>query len=209
MEDFVAFFGKDGILDNFYKKNLLPFLKEVNYQTKTYEVKEIDGAKVTVDKALIDSMFNAHDIQTLMFDEGGVALEIGFKLTPLKMADIHSTMEVQYENQLLLYEHGAKLATNFLSPGASKTSLAKFTLYDFDLKRVVKVRGRGEWAMLRLLYQLNPKVIGKDVDGVKVEFSYNKNGNSGSFELKGKSSNIFSPNSPLLAFKLHKKGEKQ
>jgi type VI secretion system protein ImpL len=134
-------------------------------------------------------------------------LEIAFDLEPLKMSDIHSTMEVQYEDQLLLYEHGPKVKTKFLSPGASKESLAKFTLYDFELKRVVKVRGRDEWAMLRLLYQLNPKVIGKDVDGVKVKFSYKKNNNSGSFELKGKSSNIFWENSPLLAFKLHKKGE--
>ena len=207
MEDFVAFFAKDGILDNFYKKNLLSVLKDVNYENKTYKVKEIDGSTVEVDKALIESMFQAHAIQELMFDEGGVALEIAFNLEPLKMADIHSTMEVQYEDQLLLYEHGPKVATKFLSPGASKTSLAKFTLYDFELKRVVKVRGRGEWAMLRLLYQLNPKVTGKDVDGVKVEFSYKKDKNFGAFMLTGKSSNIFWENSPLLAFKLHKKGE--
>jgi type VI secretion system protein ImpL len=142
-----------------------------------------------------------------MFDEGGIALEIGFNLTPITMADIHSTMEVQYEDQLMLYEHGPKSPTKFSAPGASKTSLAKFTLYDFDLKRVVKVRGRDEWALLRLLYQLNPKVEGKDIDGVKVKFSYDKDGNSGSFELKGKSSNIFSEKSPLLVFKLSRKGE--
>ena len=207
MEDFVAFFGKDGILDNFYKKNVEQFMKDINYKSRTYKIKEVDGSKVTLDKALIDSMFNAHDIQTLMFDEGGVALEIAFNLTPITMADIHSTMEVQYEDQLMLYEHGPKSPTKFSAPGASKTSLAKFTLYDFDLKRVVKVRGRDEWALLRLLYQLNPKVVGKDVDGVKVKFSYNKDGNSGSFELKGKSSNIFSEKSPLLAFKLSRKGE--
>ena len=204
MEDFVAFFGKDGILDNFYKKNLFPFVEDINYKTKTYKISEIDGSKVTIDKKLIESMFEAKAIQELMFDEGGVTLEIGFNLIPIEMADIHSIMEVQYEDQLLLYEHGPKVKTKFLSPGASKTSLAKFTLYDFDLKRVVKVRGRDEWAMLRLLYQLNPTVIGKDIDGVKVKFSYKKDGNSGSFELRGKSSNIFSDKSPLLAFKLHK-----
>ena len=207
MEDFVAFFGKDGILDNFYKKNLFPFIQDVNYKSKSYKVSEIDGSKVEVDKSLIDSMFQAKAIQELMFDEGGVGLEMLFTLTPIKMADSHSTMEVQYEDELLLYEHGPKVETNFKLPGASKTSLAKFTLYDFDLKRVVKVRGREEWALLKLFYQLNPKVIGKDSDGVKVELSYNKNGNSGSFELKGKSSNIFSTKSPLLAFKLHKKGD--
>ena len=207
MEDFVAFFGSDGILDNFYKKNLFPFIQDINYNTRTYKQSQIDGSSVSIDKSLIDSMFNAKAIQELMFDEGGVALEIGFNLTAIKMADIHSTMEVQYEDQLLLYEHGPKVKTKFLSPGASKTSLAKFTLYDFDLKRVVKIRGRGEWAMLRLLYQLNPTVTGKDIDGVKVKFSYKKDGNSGSFELKGKSSNIFSDKSPLLAFKLYKKSK--
>jgi type VI secretion system protein ImpL len=208
MEDFVAFFGKDGILDNFYKKNLFPFIQDINYNTRTYEQSQIDGSSVSIDKSLIDSMFNAKAIQELMFDEGGVALEIGFNLTAIKMADIHSTMEVQYEDQLLLYEHGPKVETKFQSPGASKTSLAKFTLYDFELKRVVKVRGRDEWALLRLLYQLNPKVTGKDVDGVKVKLSYKKDSNNGSIELKGKSSNIFSDKSPLLSFKLHKKSEK-
>lgn len=205
MEDFVVFFGKDGIMDNFYKKYLFPFIKDVNYKAKTYKKKEIDGSVVEVDKALIDSMFQAKEIQALMFDEGGVALEIAFKLEALKMSDIHSTMEVQYEDQLLLYEHGPKVEVKFIAPGASRESLAKFTLYDFNLKRVVKVRGRGEWAMLRLLYQLNPKVEGRDIDGVKVKFSYVKNGNSGSFTMKGKSSNIFSENSPLLAFSLKDK----
>ena len=207
MEDFIAFFGKDGIMDNFYKKYLFPFIKDVNYESKTYKLKEIDGSVVHVDKSLIESMFLAHEIQKLMFDEGGVKLEIGFKLQALKMADIHAIMEVQYEDQLLLYEHGPKVTKDFVAPGVSKTSLAKFTLYNSDLKRVVKVRGRGEWALLRLFYQLNPKVLGKDIDGVKVKFSYQKNGNFGSFLLKGKSSNIFSEKSPLLAFKLHKKGE--
>lgn len=207
MEDFVAFFGRDGIMDNFYKKNLFPFI-EPNFELKTYKAIEIDGKRVKVDKALIESMFQARAIQELMFDEGGVALEINFKLEPLKMSDIHSTMEVQYEDQLLLYEHGPKMAIEFNAPGASKDSLAKFTLYDFDLKRIVKVRGRGEWALLRLLYQLNPKVTGKDSDGVKVKFSYKKDKNFGAFELKGKSSNIFSKNSPLLAFKLTRKGHK-
>jgi len=202
MEDFVAFFGKDGIMDNFYKKNLFPFIQDINYKTKTYKVSELSGSKVEVDKALIESMFQAKAIQELMFDEGGVTLDINFKLEPLKMADIHSTMEVQYEDQLLLYEHGPKIPIKFTMPGASKDSLAKFTLYDFDLKRIVKVRGRDEWALLRLLYQLHPKVIGKDVDGVKVQFSYKKDKNFGSFMLTGKSSNIFSKRSPLLAFKL-------
>jgi len=207
MEDFVAFFGRDGIMDNFYKKNLFPFI-EPNFELKTYEAIEIDGKKVKVDKTLIESMFQARAIQELMFDEGGVALEINFKLEPLKMSDIHSTMEVQYEDQLLLYEHGPKMAIEFNAPGASKDSLAKFTLYDFDLKRIVKVRGREEWALLRLLYQLNPNVTGKDSDGVKVKFSYKKDKNFGAFELRGKSSNIFSENSPLLAFKLTRKGHK-
>ena len=204
LDDFVAFFGKDGILDNFYKKNLFPFIKEVNYKTKTYEKKEIDGTIVSVDKKLIDSMFSAREIQKLMFDEGGTTLELEFKLEALQMADIHSTMEVQYEEQLLIYEHGPKVEVDFKAPGASKKSLAKFTLYDFDLKRVVKVRGRGEWGLLRLFYKLNPTVLGKDIDGVKVKFSYHKEINKGAFVLKGKSSNIFSDKSPLLKFKLQK-----
>lgn len=206
MEDFVAFFGRDGIMDNFYKKNLFPFI-EPNFELKTYKSIEMDGSSVKLNKDLIESMFQARAIQELMFDEGGVTLEINFKLEPLEMSDIHSAMEVQYEDQLLLYEHGPKMPTEFNAPAASKDSLAKFTLYDFDLKRIVKVRGRGEWALLRLLYQLNPKVTGKDIDGVKVKFSYKKNKNFGSFTLKGKSSNIFSQNSPLLAFKLTRKGQ--
>lgn len=201
VDNFVAFFGKGGILDNFYKKYLLEYI-EVDYETKTYTKKP--NVQSSIDDNLVQSMFNMYEIQKLVFDEEGSKLDINFQIKPEKLTDTLSTMEVQYESQLLMYEHGPKLGVEFSLPGENIESIAKFTLYDFHLKRVVKVRGHGEWALLRLLYQLNPKVIGGEGLETKIGLSYQQNKRNGSLILSGKSSSIFSHNNPLTSFKLSK-----
>ena len=203
LEEFIAFFGKDGILDNFYKKYLLPFI-DVDYKARTYKKKNIDNSSVIVDESLVKSMFYTKEIQNLPFDEGGTKLDISFRIEPINLVDTLSTMELQYAEQLLMFEHGPKLATKFKAPVKNTNTLAKFTLYDMELKRVVKLRGKGEWAFLRLLYMLKPKVKGEDIDGVTVELSHKKDNFSGSLLLRGKSSNIFAKSNPLKAFKLQK-----
>ena len=203
MDDFIEFFGKGGVMDGFYKKYLFPFI-DVNYRDRTYKVKKVDEESVAIDKKLVESMWLTKDIRDLLFDEGGSELKIEFKVKPIKLEKTLATMELQYEDQLLMYEHGPKLDQLFVAPGARKNSLAKFTLYDFDLKRVVKLRGRGEWAMLRVLYMLNPKITGDSRDGVGVTLSYNQGNYSGELYLQGKSSKIFSQENPLKLFKLER-----
>lgn len=132
-------------------------------------------------------MFYAKEIKKLFFDQKDNSLKINFMLKPSKLSNNLATMDFQYEKQLLIYEHGPKYDKTFIFPGESPKSLAKFTLYDFNLKRVVKIRGKGEWSLLRLLYKLYPTVIHTPENEIEIELSYMDKKNHTTLNLSGRS----------------------
>jgi type VI protein secretion system component VasK len=200
LDDFKAFFQKDGLLDKFYAKYVEPFVT-VNTQTGSYKLKKIDGAMVAIDKQMINSMLSAKKIQKLLFQSGSGKLHFKISAKPKHLSSNLAAMDLIYEDQELLYEHGPIQSSDFIWPAQYPDSLAKFTFYDARSNRVVKVRGEGAWGMLRLFTKLKRKVISSS----KMIISYKKGSYSGSFEVKGKIVKLFTKASPLKHFKLKKK----
>jgi type VI protein secretion system component VasK len=200
LDDFRAFFQKDGLLDKFYAKYVEPFVT-INASTGAYKLKKIDGAMVAIDKQMIQSMLSAKKIQKLLFQSGSGKLYFKISAKPKRLSNNLAAMDLVYEDQELLYEHGPIQSSDFTWPAQYPDSLAKFTFYDAKSNRVVKIRGEGEWALLRLLVKLKKKMINNS----KMIISYKKGAYSGSFEVKGKVVSLFSKSSPLKHFKLKKK----
>lgn len=200
LDDFSTFFKKDGLLDTFYDKYVKPFVS-VNTTTGSYKVKKIDGAIVAIDKQMIASMLSAKKIQKLLFQSGSGKLYFKISAKPKYLSSNLAAMDLVYEDQELLYEHGPIQSSNFTWPAQYPDSLAKFTFYDVKSNRVVKVRGEGEWALLRLLAKLKKKIISDS----KMTISYKKGAYSGAFIVKGEIVSLFTKKSPLKHFKLKKK----
>ena len=200
LDDFKVFFQKDGLLDKFYAKYVLPFVS-INPQTGKYKIKAIDGAKIAINKQMLDSMISAKKIQKLFFQSGSGALHLKVSIKPKKLSSNLAAMDIIYEDQELLYEHGPIQSADFIWPAQYPDSLAKFTFYDIRSNRVVKVRGEGAWALLRLFSKLKKKVASAS----KMNISYKKGAYFGSFEVKGKLVSLFTKKSPFRQFKLKKK----
>lgn len=200
LDDFKAFFQKEGLLDKFYAKYVVPFVK-IDAQTGKFTLKKIDGAMIAIDKQMIHAMISAKKIQKLLFKAGSG--ELYFKVTakPISLSSSLAAMDLIYEDQELLYEHGPIQSSDFVWPAQYPDSLAKFTFYDAKSNRVVKVRGEGAWALLRLFEKLKRKVISPS----KMIISYKKGSYHGSFEIKGSIVSLFTKKSPLKHFKLKKK----
>jgi type VI secretion system protein ImpL len=200
LDDFKAFFQKEGLLDKFYTKYVVPFVK-IDAQTGKFTLKKIDGAMIAIDKQMIHAMISAKKIQKLLFKAGSG--ELYFKVTakPISLSSSLAAMDLIYEDQELLYEHGPIQSSDFVWPAQYPDSLAKFTFYDAKSNRVVKVRGEGAWALLRLFEKLKRKVISPS----KMIISYKKGSYHGSFEIKGSIVSLFTKKSPLKHFKLKKK----
>ncbi len=199
LDDFKTFFQKEGILDQFFAKFVSPFVV-VNTKTGTYKIKAIDGAKVSVDKEMVQSMIQAKEIQKLFFQSSG-NLQLGAVIKPKYLSNNLTAMDIIYEEQELVYEHGPTQSKAFVWPSQYPDSLAKFTFYDSHSNRVVKIRGEGPWALLRLFSKLHKKILSP----TSMLVSYRKGPYRGSFIVKGNLVKLYGKSSPTRKFLLKKK----
>jgi len=200
LDDFRTFFKKDGLLDTFYIKYVKPFVK-IDYTTGKYKLRSLDGAKIAIDKEMIKSMIIAKKIQKLFFQTDSGELAFKVEILPKKLSSNLAAMDIIYEEQELSYEHGPTQRISFVSPGQYPDSLAKFTFYDIHSNRVVKVRGDGPWALLKLFSKLHKRIISPS----KMIITYRRRGYSGSFIVEGSIVSLFDKANTIKYFKLKKK----
>jgi len=200
LDDFTAFFKKDGLLDNFYKEYVTPFVK-VDYTTGKFKLRSLDGARVSIDKQMIKSMIISKKIQKIFFQSDTGKLHFKVKISPRNLSPNLAAMDIIYEDQELLYEHGPIQNAEFSWPTKYPSSIAKFTFYDIHSNRVVKVRGSGPWGLLKLFSKLNKNII----DSSTMIIRHRENAYFGSLDVKGNIVYFFHKNSSIQNFKLQKK----
>lgn len=199
IDDFTTFFQKGGLLDKFYAKYVIPFV-DVDMRTGKFKLKNVDGAVIKIDKQMVRAMISAKKIQNLLFKAGSNKPYFKISAKPKSLSSNLAAMDLIYGDDELFYEHGPVQNGDFVWPSKYPDTLAKYTLYDDRSNRVVKVRGDGEWALLRLLAKLDRKII----TPYKMEVSYTKGSYSGTFEIRGKIVKIFTNASPFRHFRLKK-----
>ena len=200
LEDFKIFFQKDGLLDKFYEKYVLPFVY-INEKTGKYRLKKIDGAAVRIDRRMVKSYLNAKRIQKLFFRSGSRNLYFRVKAKPVYLSPNLAFMDLIYEERELLYEHGPIQSLDFAWPAKYPDSPAKFTLYDAQSRRVAKARGEEAWGLLRLFAKMD-----KTIDSATaMTIRYDNGIYKGSFSIRGPIVEVFTDKSPLKKFRLSKK----
>jgi len=200
LDDFEAFFKKDGMLDKFYTKYVLPFVN-IDKDNGTFKIRDIDGAKIVITKEMVKSMLAAKKIQKLFFESQSAALHLAFSIKAQSLSPSLSAMDMLYEENDIIYEHGPTKEVKFIWPTKYQDSLAKFTLYNLRSERVTKIRGEGPWAILKLFQKLKRKVKSKE----RMIVYYKKGDKHGAFEIKGSAVVLFTEQNPFKNFKLKKK----
>ena len=199
LDDFKSFFKKNGLLDSFYAKYVKPFVN-INYQTGKYKLRSIDGSKIAIDKQMIKSMMIAKKIQKLFFQSDSGELHFEVDIAPKSLSINLASMDIVYEDQALTYEHGPIQKKTFVWPAKYPTSAAKFTFYDMQSNRVVKIRGEGAWGLLRLFAKLQKNVYNFS----HMKIGYSQNGYSGYFDVYGDITSYFFKRSSIRNFRLKK-----
>ena len=196
-EDFKSFFKRGGQLDLFYKKYVDPFVT-LDIQTGKATPKKIDGATVSVNQEIVQSVFQARKIQALLFPGNGEKPTLQFSVKPRSLSPNLAALEFAYGDQALLYEHGPIQNVDFSWPSDNVNDLTKFTLYDPQDNRVVRLRGDGFWGVLRLLAGMDKQILSSK----KMLVGYHKGSYAGSFVLTGDMVVLFGQDSPLKKFTL-------
>ncbi len=140
LADFARLFGHDGLLDVFFRKELLP-----NVDTRSRPWRYREGMVVAGD-ALLRSFERAEDIRRVFFSPAVPLPRLQFSLRPVEMDDALEEFAIDIDGQTLRYENGPRVQRNFTWPGPAGAT-----------RVILRAKGQGgegyegPWALLRVL----------------------------------------------------------
>ena len=195
VEDFKEFFQPGGILETFYKNELLIFVDE-----KTGEPRVIDGQSLEVDKSFAGSLRKAIDITRSFFNADG-ELMLSFKVERDSMSANLSRAVLNFEGQVVVNNHGPSRPVTIVWPNL--IDLPSTSRVDMSpLHGTGRSYGKqfyGSWSWLRL-YDSAQKTNFQN-NAVNISFTNNNNQSATFTVIPDAKVNPFF-NSPLSAFEL-------
>ncbi|NWD08201.1 type VI secretion system membrane subunit TssM [Pseudomonas gingeri] len=145
LEDFEAFFGPQGRLQQFHDQYLSVFLKD-NLDAL---YSESHGGYLVRDDVL-EQLKKAERIRDTFFNHRG-ALAVQLSIEPLALSVSRRSSMLSIDGQLIPYEHGAAQRTGLIWPNSlGKTSASQLTLVH-STGNTASLGFRGPWSLFRLL----------------------------------------------------------
>ena len=156
LKDFQEFFGPNGIVENFYKENLILFINE-----ETGEPRILDDRKIEVSRVFLEELKKSLDVKRYYFDTKG-AVSLNYTIRPKSLSGRLNKVVLNVEGQIIPYSHGPRQPTNILWPnvlnGKSESSVTAFS----SKSRPLTKRFTGPWSGFKLLS--SGKIIRSDAD---------------------------------------------
>lgn len=192
LDDFNEFFRKDGVLDTFYKQYVSGFI-EIDYQKSVAKSRTIDGNRLNFSKSFIASLIKAEQIRKALFkNDGTLGTTLNIKANTL--GTNLATVELDYDSNTILYEHGPILTKKIFWPNTSSDSSIKFKLYDLSNKIVVEdYIDNDDWSLFKFI---DKNTLSKGENG-SLNISYEKYDFKSSFLIGGSIAPLFLDNNGL------------
>lgn len=116
--DFNQFFGKAGLLDQFYNKNLQMF---INTDTKPWQWRNVDGAAIGFNDDLLRALQQADIVRQSFFAgaAAGVGTQIAFNIMPYDLSPNVAQVQLTIAGQTLTYGHGPQRYVTMNWPGTN------------------------------------------------------------------------------------------
>ena len=147
--DFSRFFAPNGIMDQFFKAKLSPF---VDTSTPNWRLVAMGNSKVGMSQESLKQFRNAARIREALFAAGGAVPSVSFELKPVSMDDKVATFRISLEGQTATYSHGPARPEKFTWPGPETNGGVRITFLTLDGKELSKTE-EGPWAWMRMLNQ--------------------------------------------------------
>ncbi|PKR51846.1 type VI secretion system membrane subunit TssM [Thalassospira marina] len=195
LKDFEEFFRPGGILDAFYKQELLTFVDENSGKPKV-----IDGQSITVDRNFTTQLRAAMNITKSFFNQTG-DLSVEFSVAPAGMNANISRAVLNFEGQLVVSSHGpSRPITVFWpniidGPASSRVDMSALS----GSGRSMAKQFDGPWSFLHLYDAAKKSNLGNN--SVDITFA-NANGQTATFRVRPEARVNAFFNSPLSGFSL-------
>lgn len=147
LRDFGDLFRPGGLLDDFFQKNLAPFVIE---QRNGYAPVSIDGEPLPLRRPALAQFFRAKAIRGAFFGGTGSAPTLKFSIRPSFLDARLLSAVLNLDGREIVYRHEATRAYDIEWPTRTDASTVAVTLTDLDGKETTIERS-GAWALLRLV----------------------------------------------------------
>lgn len=148
-EDFARLFAPGGLLDDFFQKNLLPY---VDTSTRPWSFKRIGDTSMGNSATLVQFQ-RAAAIRDVFFRSGGRAPGLRLEFSPLEMDVSITQFILDVDGQLVKYSHGPQVPQPVQWPGPRGSNQVRVEVQPPSATGASGKVFNGPWALFRLLDQ--------------------------------------------------------
>ncbi|WP_233873492.1 type VI secretion system membrane subunit TssM [Paraburkholderia adhaesiva] len=150
ISDFTRMFAQGGVLDDFFTKNLAPF---VDTSAKPWRYKTLPGATEPVQGPDLEPFAHARTIRDVFFGDQGKQLLWKSVIRVQELDPSILSLAIDIDGQNLLYQHGPVAPFTVSWPGPRGGIHAEITASPRIRPDTSTLAADGPWALMRLLHR--------------------------------------------------------
>lgn len=148
LDDFARLFAPGGMLDTFFKAQVLPF---VNMSGPTWKLQDAGEVSPPIGPGDLAQFQRAAAIRDLFFASGGKDASVRFDITPVSADNTTKQVTIDLGDQQIVYSHGPTRPVSVAWPGtASRIISARLAFDPPPTTGSPVIQTSGPWALFRL-----------------------------------------------------------
>ncbi len=142
LADFARLFAREGVTDEFFRRNIVPFMNATRTE---------DSTAVGIEQAALKQFEKAAVIREAMFQKSDKQPALDFQLSVQAMSATISNIALDIDGQRLLAAPRDTARMRVTWPAEEPKNLASLTVFPADGSQPVQFRATGTWALFRLM----------------------------------------------------------
>ncbi len=176
LADFTRLFSPGGLIDGFFRNNLLPY---VDLGSKPWRSRRHNGIDLNLSRATLAQFERAAAIRDAFFPTGAAQLNVPFQVTPVALDPAANQVVLEIAGQTVSYGHGPVTATAMQWPGPGTRSRIAFQPSEAGGQSMAIFEG--PWSFFRLLDQARRQGGGT---GDRFRAVFSSGGRTATFEIR-------------------------
>ncbi len=190
--DFSRFFAPGGLLEQFFDRQLKPF---IDTSVSPWKVMNTSGMQLDITPAALGYFEQASRIRAMFFPSGAATPQLVFEVTPIDLDPGALRVKLDIDGQALIYQYGPPQPVSMKWPGGTGGVRVEFGAQQPGFASSLTVPG--PWALLRFVRSSDLRRLSAD----RFSFRVSLGARSAGFMLNATSvDNPFGQN-PLLGFR--------
>jgi type VI secretion system protein ImpL len=150
LDDFGQFFGVGGVMDNYFRKYLQPY---VDTSASSWRWQPGAAQKLGINASVLQTFQRAAAIRDAFFRSGGVQPAVRFELKPVAMDASVTQFLLDLDGQQISYDHGPSRPVAMQWPNPGSIGVVRLSISPPAASGRSGITLDGPWAWFRLLEQ--------------------------------------------------------